>query len=323
MTRIAHFRTHDQTAQSVFDHLSETAEICSLFAKKIGLPISGTLLGLLHDLGKYSDAFQNFIHDATGLNGEQAQKESAKLLPHERDHATAGAQFLWRQISQDTPRTTKIHIQALCAAILSHHSRSGIVDFINLQGESPFWKRINKPDHKSHLSESLEKADSAILKHIEKRVDELNATSEGKNRITAIHKDLGKELLPFHLALYTRFLLSCLLDADRINTIDFEDPTKASLRKLSSTPDWTNLLEKLEQKIAGFTPDNRINQIRANISDDCKKAADCPERILTLPVPTGGGKTLASLRFALHRAARTTTQVQVQNIGNRNGSIHG
>ena len=307
MEKIAHFRSHDQIAQSVSNHLCETALLCSYFAGKIGLPISGHLLGLLHDLGKYSDAFQKFIHDATGLNGERAQRESEKSPPHERDHATAGAQYLWREISQDIPFTNRIHIQALCAALISHHSRSGIVDFINLQGESPFLKRIQKPDHKSHLLESLEKADSAVVAKIERAIEKLHKTSEGKQRLAAIHKDLGTELFPFHLALYTRFLFSCLLDADRINTIDFEDPSKAAIRNIASSPDWSGLLEVFEKHIKKYSADSSINQIRANISEDSRKASERPERIFTLPVPTGGGKTLASLRFALHRATSKNT----------------
>jgi len=307
MSKIAHYRAHDQTTQWVSDHLCETAELCARFTEKIGLPISGQLMGLLHDLGKYSDVFQNFIRDATGLNGEKAQKDSAKMPSHGRDHATAGAQYLWREITQGTPLTTKIHIQALCAALISHHSRAGILDCINLQGASPFLTRIQKPDHKSHLSESLSKADTSIIEQIKQAVVELNLHSEAKQRISSIHKELGKELFPFHLALYTRFLFSCLLDADRINTIDFEDPSKAAIRNLTSPADWASLLDLFEQHIRTFTTDSRINQIRSIISEECRQAAEHQKRILTLPVPTGGGKTLASLRFALHRAVSTAT----------------
>jgi CRISPR-associated endonuclease/helicase Cas3 len=307
MLKIAHYRVSDQIPQSVADHLTETAELCSRFTAKIGLPISGLLLGLLHDLGKYSDAFQNFIYAATGLDGEQAQRDSENMPAHERDHATAGAQYLWRKISQVTPATTKYHIQALCAALISHHSRSGILDFIDLQGASPFLSRIQKPDHQSHLSESLSKADATILSQIDEAIAKLELHPEGKQRISAIHKNLGAELFPFHMALYSRFIFSCLLDADRINTIDFEDPSKAAMRNLTSRPDWSALLRLYEKHIKDFSADSPMNQIRADISEECRKASERRERILTLPVPTGGGKTLASLRFALHRAASDNT----------------
>lgn len=269
--------------------------------------MSGSLLGLLHDLGKYSEVFQNFISDAIGLNGEQAQRDSEKMPSHKRDHATAGAQYLWKKITLETPQTTKIHIHALCAALISHHSRSGIIDFINLQGESPFLKRIQKPDDKSHLRDSLSKVDASIMKQILQIVEDPKLYSEGKQRITSIYREFGKALFPFHLALYTRFLFSCLLDADRINTIDFEDPSKTAIRNLTSPANWPSLVELFEQHIKNFIADSHINQIRAKISEECRQAAEYQGRILTLPVPTGGGKTLASLRFALHRAASTAT----------------
>lgn len=303
MLKIAHYRSCDETPQLVSEHLLQTAELCSRFTKKIGLPISGSILGLLHDLGKYSVAFQEFIHAATGLLGEEA-KEYAETMPaHQRDHATAGAQYLWGRFLANTPITTKYHIQALCAALISHHCRSGILDFINLQGASPFLARIKKPDHESHLSESLSNADVLIVEKIEHLLAELETHREEKQRIGAIHKDLGSKLFPFHLALYTRFLFSCLLDADRINTIDFEDPSKVAMRNLTNQPNWSALLEKFELHIQQFPTNIPINQIRASISEDCRNAAHWQERVLTLPVPTGGGKTLASLRFALHRAA--------------------
>lgn len=302
MPFIAHYRITDQTPQLVSDHLTETAVLCSRFCAKIALPTSGILLGLLHDIGKYSDAFQKFIHAATGLNGEQAQKDAENMAAHERDHATAGAQYLWRQLAKESPATKKIHIQALCAALISHHSRAGILDFIDLKGASPFLTRIKKPDHQSHLSDSLSKADNTVMARINEAIAHLEKHQEGKHRISAIHKQLGADLFPFHMALYARFLFSCLLDADRINTIDFEDPSKGQMRNLVSPPDWIALLERFEKHIKKFSSDTRINGIRASLSEECRKASDRTERILTLPVPTGGGKTLASLRFALHRA---------------------
>ena len=307
MLKIAHFRVCDRTPQLLSDHLYETAELCSRFTAKIGLPISGRIMGLLHDLGKYSEAFQTFIYAVTGLAGEQAHKDAENMPSHQRDHATAGAQYLWKIISQSTPVTTKYHIQALCAALISHHSRSGILDFIDLQGASPFLTRIQKRDHESHLSESLSKADTAIITQIDEAIAMLELHTEEKQRISSLRKDLGAELFPIHMALYSRFLFSCLLDADRINTIDFEDPSKGEMRNLTTPPKFSALLERFENHIRKFSADSSINEIRADISEECRKAAERQERILTLPVPTGGGKTLASLRFALHRAASGST----------------
>ncbi|MEN8715995.1 MAG: CRISPR-associated helicase Cas3' [Verrucomicrobiales bacterium] len=305
---IAHVRKADSAIQTLEDHLHETAKLCNFFAGAIGLPLAGRLLGLLHDLGKYSSAFQKYIRDITGINGEKAL-EAAEI--HDKgkiDHATAGAQFLWQRIHPDTKHTAKIQYQILCAALISHHSRSGIIDFINLQGKSPFLSRIQKDDSHSHLTESLSKSNPGILEEINRYASEPELISEASQFIKSILSYVGKDnLFQVQLALYTRFLYSCLLDADRISTIDFEDPDKAKMRSLTTPPDWSAHIVKLEDRISQFKPDSDTNIIRARISEDCRRAAEHPDHLLTLPVPTGGGKTLASLRFALHRAASPTT----------------
>ncbi len=305
---IAHVRKSDGVIQTLEDHLRETATLCNLFAAAIGLPLCARLLGLLHDLGKYSAAFQKYIRDVTGMNGEEA-REAAEIRDKGKiDHATAGAQFLWQRVDPNTKNTAKIQYQILCAALISHHSRSGIIDFINLQGKSPFLFRIQKADSSSHLTESLSKADPIILEEINRYASDPELISEASQFIKSILSHVGTgNLFQVQLALYTRFLFSCLLDADRISTIDFEDPDKATMRSLTAPPDWSAHLGKFESHVSEFKTDSDINKIRAHISEDCRQAAEHPDHLLTLPVPTGGGKTLASLRFALHRAASSKT----------------
>ena len=99
---IAHFREADEVEQTVAEHLRETAELAKEHAKKIGLPLMGELCGLLHDVGKYSDDFQKYIQSAVGLikPGDEGfvdpKKKKGKI-----DHATAGAQLMWRSGSQE------------------------------------------------------------------------------------------------------------------------------------------------------------------------------------------------------------------------------
>ncbi len=64
---IAHVRTTDKKKQTLATHLQEVAEITKKLASKINVAEAGELIGLLHDFGKYSTSFQNYIQSECGL----------------------------------------------------------------------------------------------------------------------------------------------------------------------------------------------------------------------------------------------------------------
>jgi CRISPR-associated endonuclease/helicase Cas3 len=112
-------------------------------------------------------------------------------------------------------------------------------------------------------------------------------------------------IFQFQVGLYVRFLFSCLIDADRQDSADSEKPGKAQRRQNGLYQSWSVLSGKLEMAISGFgKPKTDMNKVRAEVSDQCLLASKKGKGIYTLTVPTGGGKTLASLRFALHHAAQ-------------------
>ena len=115
---------------------------------------------------------------------------------------------------------------------------------------------------------------------------------------------VNDKIKEFYLGCLTRFLFSCLIDADRINSSDFEREEQKEIRRLAEKPDWQSAIDKLEAKLAGFENYYPIDEIRRKISDECLKRAVDSQGIYTLTVPTGGGKTLASLRYALHHAQK-------------------
>lgn len=306
---IAHKRTSDSSIQSLETHLTEVAEITARLASKIDSENAGRLIGLMHDFGKYSHTFQNYIKSGTGLiNSDEDDYVDASGLKGKIDHSTAGAQWVYQSLCKFGDKGQgQICGQILALCIASHHS--GLIDSLDLDGKFNFDRRINKEDEKTHLSECLENANSLIIEKALSLatgdlVKELLAT------LKPIVKQIGYEysqghsaaIVPeFNLGFYARFLFSCLIDADRINSADFESPDNELLRS-KGLPDWNLAIERLETKLAGFAVDTEIAKIRKEISDQCLKKSVQPQGIYTLSVPTGGGKTLASLRYALHHA---------------------
>ncbi len=301
---IAHQRNYDSSIQPVGSHLKEVSIICSQFARKIYLPEAGKLLGLLHDLGKYSKAFQTYIKSGTGLLNPDIDDSNVdvKNLKGKIDHSTAGAQWIWQRFSKyGLPGKLVGQILAVCLA--SHHG--GMIDCLRVEGENSFLKRINKSGDTTHLQECLETADEEIASSIEAIATEafLKQFLKEVACIVSPEKKEHDRLKHFRLGFFTRFLFSCLIDADRIDSADFECPENTQLRWKKKV-DWQIAINRLEEKLSRFEGSNRVDELRNDISRQCLEMASHVQGIYTLTVPTGGGKTFASMRYALHHAAK-------------------
>jgi CRISPR-associated endonuclease/helicase Cas3 len=307
---IAHRRERDGMEQPLIDHLTQTSQLAERFAAKVGLPEVGKIMGLLHDLGKASGEFQGYLRSRQGLiSPDEDGYVDAKR--GEVDHSTAGAQLVYEKLAS-RGRDGKILAQFLALAIASHHS--GLIDCLKLTGENNFERRITKDDKDTRLTEARSR-----LPIIEQRLDEtLIEQIEGqffKKIFVEIKEPTDSQsTLPFKHGLLARFLLSCLLDADRLNTADFENPGNEAIRNYGKYLPWEALIERLETKFTEFALSTvgmqagsrawEVNQLRAQVGQACLNMALKPRGIYRLTVPTGGGKTLASLRFGLHHAQK-------------------
>ena len=308
---IAHVRKADGQPQFLQTHLTETAEIAKLLAAKLDLDQAGELLGLMHDFGKYSRKFQKYIHDETSLFNPDLDDEESTPNGSKVDHSTAGAQWAYRELRKfgAAQGIGELFGQMLGLCIASHHGE-GLIDCLDGEGNPKWIERFNKTDELTHLVECERNADEVV----QQKAYELAGENLIRSLLNAVkpilsNQTINNKIKEFYLGCLTRFLFSCLIDADRINSSDFEREEQKEIRRLAKKPDWQSAIDKLEAKLAGF--ENRpaeeikpIDEIRRKISDDCLKRASDSQGIYTLTVPTGGGKTLASLRYALHHAQK-------------------
>ena len=302
---IAHVRHGSDVKQSLATHLTETAAIAKILAAKLGLDLAGELLGLMHDFGKYSLKFQKYIYDATGLINPDLDDEESTPGGSKVDHSTAGAQWVYRRLAAMGQKESGVLCgQMLGLCIASHHG-AGLIDCLDDEGNVVWQKRFNKDDSLTHLSECLQNADESVLQQAEGLADKallVQMLAPLKAVLMLPEAQAGHQIKEFYLGCFTRFLFSCLIDADRINSADFERENQKEIRRLQEKPDWQAAIAKLEAKLAQFERRYPIDEIRRQIADDCLQRAADAQGIYTLTVPTGGGKTLASLRHALHHA---------------------
>lgn len=305
---IAHWRKKDNTAHLLREHLSDVSILSSSFAAKLHISVAGELIGLLHDLGKYSQEFQNYIQSAVGLkNYDEDDYVDANLQKGKIDHSSAGAQYIWQALSSKGKIESLIaQIFALCIA--SHHS--GLIDCLDLEGEDTFTRRMDKTKEKTHLDEVNEKADSEIIERAKLLLEKPELITELRNLIAKIceknretYRNRNRNASQ-QIGLAVRFLFSCLIDADRIDSADFEHKDVKNYRPKSNYIAWGELIERLENKLVSMTPARPIDHLRQDISQHCLDASSRSGGVYTLTVPTGGGKTLASLRFALHHVQK-------------------
>jgi CRISPR-associated endonuclease/helicase Cas3 len=286
--------------QLLSEHLSGVAAQCSELANKIGLGKAGELIGLLHDLGKATKTFQDYLISFTN------DCESRGDLRGKIDHSTAGAQCLLANIqgAQQENSIQGIVARFLAICIASHHS--GLIDCLEADGSDKLTQRLAKPESSTRLSEAWANLDPSVKSRAEALMKDPALVAEVRSTITnvAASLDKGEGDKDVQFGLLLRLLFSCLIDGDRSNTADFEKPAAAVHRQNQTYVAWDRLLDRLHRYLSQANTAGPVNNIRRQVSDECFQAANRLGGIYTLTVPTGGGKTLSALRFALEHARR-------------------
>mgnify|MGYP000223575137 CR=1 FL=1 len=266
---IAHVKVEDDAfqIQTVKEHAVGTAGLSESFASVFGAAAWGKQNGWWHDMGKYTkDSFQPYIRSASGMTAEQK-------VVNKPDHSSAGAMLAKEKLPG--------YYQPLAYCIAGHHS--GLLDWTS-SGEANLSKRLSKTDcYQEMLKDAPEEMQEAVVS--------LNAP---------MIDDFQKEIHQ-----WIRMLFSCLVDADYLDTERFMQPEQAARRGQYDAMEL--LKERFDTHMESLTagaPASFINEKRAAILSRCREMAEKLPGFFSLTVPTGGGKTLASMAWALIHAVR-------------------
>lgn len=272
--------------ESLPAHLQEVAEKAADFASRFGCAEVARKAGLWHDFGKFSDAFQNYLKNAQRDTEEGDRPGKPARGP---DHATAGA----RHAVAAKPGLGHL----LAYAIAGHHAGlpDGLFGQPGVAQESSLKHRLNHS--------RIEPWEPAALAT-------LPAEAFSPPEIPAGLKSFLAD--GYAASFWTRMLFSCLVDADFLATEAFMNEKNSRVRDTKPAPSLAELETRLDAYMAAKQAEAEqtggartpVNRIRAQVRDACLAKADDAPGLFSLTVPTGGGKTLASLAFALRHARR-------------------
>lgn len=304
-----------RVVQTVEEHNRNVAKYAQQALEGIGLGDTGYLAGYLHDMGKYTDEFSEYIDAVTDPRIPDTKRPARGTV----NHTFAGVRFVYQEIkcSDDAPSILTKDIIAY--AIGAHH---GQFDCIDETGRNGFAYRCEKEDpiidegirnfkenvDLSFVNEQFSKAEQEVVQYMRK-VHDLSSklTKQQDNQTSKLTPQEVKkqewEAFNFYCGCLARLVLSAVIDGDRRDTAEFMDNYKIS-QSQNMQDVWKRELEFAEHKMKGFDQSSPINQARTKISDLCKQASEKESGIFMLNVPTGAGKTISSLRFALSHAAQ-------------------
>ena len=256
--------TNDGKTQLLQDHLFGTATLAAATSADFGSRDWGHLAGLWHDIGKYSNEFQQKIRAS---EGEEAHIEAKGRV----DHSTAGAQHASKCLDSAG--------KVLAYVIAGHHG--GLPDGIAV--------------------------DSCLKSRLEKSIPDYSCCPQEilKPMPLALPFKPSPDHAGIQLSMFIRMLYSCLVDADFLDTEQFMNSQKGECRLGYRTLEEVEsaFFKELDQ-LRRIATSSDVNTQRERVLEQCLGASEKDMGLFSLTVPTGGGKTLSSMAFALRHAMK-------------------
>lgn len=300
MDHIAHIRIESNgnnevcVEEKVTEHSEKVAFLTDIYSALFGMSSAARISALLHDCGKLNSDFDGYI------------KKENNIKKGEIDHSYAGAKFLEELVSDTDDKLRKEVARLIARVIISHH---GLNDWYTKNNDDYYDYRCKKNERyaeiKGNISELI--LDDKLDELLTKATDEYRTIRRKIKEISSSqNRDTYYTTFAFYLGMLERLLESCLVDADRTATAEFTDgieitePTEAEMQKI-----WLDMKYRLDSKLNSFSANQRtISKLRMSISDRCCEFAKNDVGIVQLIVPTGGGKTLSAMRFAVEYAIK-------------------
>lgn len=275
--------------QTCAGHSRAVAALAKANLEVCGLGEAGYLTGLLHDCGKFTDEFDAYLNKAVA--GEAVVK--GKVI-----HTFAGVRYLLEQFHAQggAPTLSDIFAEILAVCIGSHH---GLIDLWDEQHRNGFDHRLQKqPEYDQRAIEAFH-AECAAEEELRQLFQRADAELSGlyTKKLAPVIRAKSEQF--FALGLLARLITSAVVDADRTDTRCFMNnlplpPVEAAR--------WAACASHVNAHIASFPNATPIQSARRTFSEHCATAAQSEPGLYRLDLPTGGGKTLSALRFAVLHA---------------------
>lgn len=282
--------------QSLKEHCLQTAEYAAASIGKAKLFHLVYLAGIIHDMGKAKAEFVDYLEAA--YQGEDVKRGTV-------NHTFAGViWFLEKYHKEASTKWEKLTCEIIGYAIGSHH---GMFDCADLDGKNGFLHRLQTDKEELGYTEAVQNFFAQVVEEAFIEGEFQKAVLEVEEFFKEAKNTYGTNAnkVFFQISMLVRLTLSAVIYGDRRDTSEFmsQHMDQKDLGQAHESG-WKARRDYFENKLSIMEASTTLNQVRGDISRQCLEAAERPEGIYRLSVPTGAGKTLCTLRFALAHAEK-------------------